>query len=231
MNAKFERLEKEVADGQEETAHLIVRKIQQKEPEPTFRRKGNERQFAFNQSVVDAIKSAASMLDKLKPEQPQAASVLKNAREQLQEGVHAIAAQQKLIRLADSSDCGWGAVEEYLKEEIATDEKDAKKWSDAEKRTMEQRRRLKRTVSERESPPQPVSQGFAGPFPVVGTGPACGMPPPPVFGPPPHPQPPMFMKPTGPPGPPTRVPGPCFHCLQMGHLRAQCPARFRGGRP
>ena len=76
-----------------------------------------------------------------------------------------------------------------------------------------------------------MSQGFAGPFPVVGTGPACGMPPPPVFGPPPHPQPPMFMKPTGPPGPPTRVPGPCFHCLQMGHLRAQCPARFRGGRP
>ena len=146
MNAKFEHLKKEVADNQEETAHLIVRKIQ-KEPESTFRRKGNERQFAFSQSVNNAIKLAALMLDKLKPEQPQAASILKKAREQLQKGVDVIVTQQKLIRLADTSDCGWGAVEEYLKEEIATDEKGAKKWSDAEKWTMKQRWPLKRTGS------------------------------------------------------------------------------------
>jgi len=36
----------------------------------------------------------------------------------------AIAFQQKLIRLADSSECGWGVVDEYLKEDI---HKEAKK--------------------------------------------------------------------------------------------------------
>jgi len=36
MSTKFQRLEKEVAAGQEETAQLIVHKMR-KEPEPTFR--------------------------------------------------------------------------------------------------------------------------------------------------------------------------------------------------
>jgi len=47
MSTKFQRLEKEVAAGQEETVQLIVHKMR-KEPEPTFRQKGNERQFSFN---------------------------------------------------------------------------------------------------------------------------------------------------------------------------------------
>jgi len=91
MSTKFQRLEKEVAAGQEETVQLIVHKMR-KEPEPTFRQKGNEQQFSFNRSVDDTIKTASGMLDKLKPDQPQAAAVLKTARDQLQEGANAIAA-------------------------------------------------------------------------------------------------------------------------------------------
>jgi len=56
----------------------------------------------------------------LKPDQPQVAAVLKTAKEQLQEGMDAIAFQHKLIRLADSSECGWGAVDEYLKTSTRT---------------------------------------------------------------------------------------------------------------
>jgi len=43
-----------------------------------------------------------------------------------------------LVQLADSSECGWGAVDEYLKEGIHTDEKEAKKWSESEKRVLEE---------------------------------------------------------------------------------------------
>jgi len=75
-----------VAAGQEETAHLIVQRMQRREPDPTFRQKGNERQFSlefsFNRSVDNTIKSAATMLEKLKPDQPQAAAVLKTAKKQ-----------------------------------------------------------------------------------------------------------------------------------------------------
>ena len=139
----------------------------------------------------------------------------------------AIAFQLKLIRLADSLECDWGAVNEYLKEDIHMDKKEAKKWSESEKRVLEKRPRLKRTFSERE--PRATDHGFPG------AGPGFSMPPPPppsppAFGPPPYPQPPMSMKPAGPVGPPPRAPGPCFNCLQMGYLRAQCP-RLGGRRP
>ena len=40
-----------------------------------------------------------------------------------------------------------------------------------------------------------------------------------VLAPPP---PPSHSCLSGPRGPPSRIPGPCFNCLQMGHLKAQC---------
>jgi len=100
---KFQRMEKDVAVRQEETAQLIVSRIQRKAPEPTFCQKGNEWKFSFNRSVDSTIKDAAAVLDKLKL---QAATILKTVKGQLQEGVDAIVMQQKLIHLADSSECG-----------------------------------------------------------------------------------------------------------------------------
>ena len=149
LSVKLDRLEKEVAAGQEETAQLVVKRIKRDSTQPQFQRKGNEKQFTFNAEVNDSIQAAVGLLDKLKPEQSQAAAILKSAKEQLQEGSKAIAEWQKLIRFADRSEYGWGAVEE----DLASNEKDAKKWADAEK-YVEQKRCQKRTQSDRDVRPQ-----------------------------------------------------------------------------
>ena len=174
LTAKLDRLEKDVAAGQEETAQLVVKRIKREPAQPQFKRKGNEKQFTFNAQISDSVQTAVGLLDKLKPEQPQAAVILKMAKEQLEEGMQAITDRQKLIRFADRSQYGWGAVEEYLQEDIAKDEKEAKKWADAEK-SMEAKMRRKRTLDDRgysDGDPQ-----HTRPMP----------PPPPVCAPPPPP--------------------------------------------
>jgi len=103
--AKIYRLESNVVSNQEETARetarLVVKRIRKVPPPPQFKHKGNEKQYSFNAQVSDSVQAAAELLDKLKPEQQQAASILKSAREQLEEGMSAIAERQELIHFAD----------------------------------------------------------------------------------------------------------------------------------
>jgi len=61
-------------------------------PPPQFKHKGNEKQCTFNVQVSGSVHAAVvELLDKLKPQQQQAATMLKSAREQLEEGMSAIA--------------------------------------------------------------------------------------------------------------------------------------------
>ena len=83
-----------------------------------FKRKGNEQQFLFNQKISLKTASAVNSLKRNKIEQ---------AWEKLQEGMHLITKRQKLIKLADKSEHGWATVNEYLDDELASDEEDARK--------------------------------------------------------------------------------------------------------
>ena len=58
---------------------------------------------------------------------------LDNATKELKEGVDAILVRQKLIRLADRSEFGWDAVNEYETDELASNEDDTKRLEKAEK--------------------------------------------------------------------------------------------------
>jgi len=58
-------------------------------------------------------------------------------------------ATTELIRFAYQSPYGWGVVGEYLQEDIAKDEKEAKKWADPEK-SIEAKMRQKRMLDDRE---------------------------------------------------------------------------------
>ena len=138
----------------------------------------------------------------------------------MQQGTKAISERQKLIRLADRSEYGWQLVEAYQRDELADNEKDAKKIEEAEKAVELKNRRKRKQASEKDKmefqPPTsfrpPQYMGSFG-FP----------PPPPPFIPPPISQAVPFPRPVG---PAAKVPGPCFHCLQMGHLKAQCPNKI-----
>ena len=46
----------------------------------------------------------------------------------------------KLIRFADKSEGGWGAVDEYLSDEVASDSDDEKKMRAANERAIRKRR-------------------------------------------------------------------------------------------
>ena len=52
--AQLDRLEQDIATGQEETLQLVAKKMK-RDPDVQFRRKGNEKQFTFNEAVNDSI--------------------------------------------------------------------------------------------------------------------------------------------------------------------------------
>ena len=87
------------------SAQRMVRKIR-RDRGYEFKRKGNEKQFLFNDELKDRIEAPSTHLAKLKPASELETAALKAATEELQEGAKAIHMWQKLIRIADRSDLG-----------------------------------------------------------------------------------------------------------------------------
>ena len=77
--------------------------------------------------------SASASLAKVTPANPKDKEALDNAAKELKESVDAVTLRQKLIRLADCSEFGWEAVNEYERDELAANEDDAKRLEKAEK--------------------------------------------------------------------------------------------------
>ena len=103
--AKLDRLEKDITTGQEETLQLVAKKMKH-DPGFHFCRKGNKKQFTFNEAVNDSTQSATTMVEKIKPTTVQETVDLKSAEEQLQLGPKAIVKHQKLVHLANRSKYG-----------------------------------------------------------------------------------------------------------------------------
>ena len=156
------------------------------------------------------------MLEKVKPTTVQETAALKSVKEQLKLGTKAIIERQKLIRLADRSEYGWQLVEAYQQDELADSKKDAKWIEEAEKAVeLKNCHKHKQGIDKEKMDPQQPS----GLWPLQFLG-SYGFPPPVLFMSPLFKQPVPFPRPAG---PTVRVPGPCFQCLHMGHLKAHCP--------
>ena len=127
----------------------------------------------------------------------------------------AILVRQKLIRLADRSEFGWDAVNEYETDELASNEDDAKRLEKAEEAAEQKALKRKKAAYSRGA--RDRGRRFNGP-------PMGQLPPPPSSSPGSSVQPLAggMMQPRG-ASFQYRVPGPCFNCLEMGHLKANCP--------
>ena len=138
--------------------------------------------------------------------------------EELQEGSKALVFRQKLIRLADRSEFGWDAVKEYETDELAENEDDAKQLEKAEKSAEQKALKRKKSAqlkygkgrgqraqgygASAHSQQVPANMGVQTQLPQG------------VF---------QFRGSTGSSGQRPRVPGLCWYCSEMGHIKANCP--------
>ena len=213
MSEKLEKLEKDVHVGQDTAAECVVKKLK-RDRGLEFKKKGHERQFLFNNEVKDKMDNATVAMQKVDPSTKTNREALDEAKKELEEGIQLIAQRQKLIRLADRSEYGWDAVNEYEKDELAEDDDDVKRLEKAEKAAEQKAFKKRRAVargggrgrSRRPNAP-PVAQHIS---PL-----SIGAVLPPVMA--------QGLQPRGVAYRLPKIPGPCFHCLKMGHLKANCP--------
>ena len=214
MSDKLEQLERDVHAGQDVAAERVVKKLK-RDRGLEFKKKGHEKQFLFNDEIKDRMESAASSVAKVNSSSAQDRAALEEAKKKLEEGIQAISQRQKLIRLADRSEFGWDAVNEYEKDELAEDDDDAKRLEKAEKAAEQKAFKKRRAASRggsrgrsKRANALPPMQQFPPPPPAGAMQPSSSL---------------GFTQPRGTNYRPAKIPGPCFHCLKMGHLKANCP--------
>ena len=100
LDAKF--VQYQVKKGQE--AAKALKRVRREKPY-TYRRKRNEEQAVFNEKVEDTLVAAQTDI-----EDAQASAALDKAKKSLEEGVRLLAEWQKLTKVADRSEHGWGAL-------------------------------------------------------------------------------------------------------------------------
>ena len=213
MDDKLKKLERDLEasrDDHEDAAERALKRARKDRP-LVFNKKGHEEQFNFNLQVQDNLTAATRRLDKLQASDKDK-QIIDKAKEELEEGAAALADRQKMIRLADTSENGWGAVAEYKGYDFADSQEDNTRMGSCDRSAGVKKRRMasaQRGSKKRfRQPHQSWGQNFM--YPQM-------LPPAPNNYPQPHftPQP-APIRPRG-------MPGPCFQCGEMGHLRASCP--------
>ena len=131
------------------TAERVVTKLK-RDRGYEFKKKGHEKQYLFNDDIKDKLDSAAAMVAKVTSTNVKDKKALDNTTKELREGVDTILVRQKLIRLANRSEFGWDAVNEYETDELASSEDDAKRLEKAEKAAEQKALKRKKAAYSRE---------------------------------------------------------------------------------
>ena len=95
MKQRLDQLEKDVSAKNEETTERVVKRLKRAQTHE-FKRKGNEKQFEFNEEVKDRMETASAHIAKL-PKETQEIPGLKSAAEELKEGIQALHTRQTLF--------------------------------------------------------------------------------------------------------------------------------------
>ena len=89
-----------------------------------FPYKSNQMQFDFNESICDKVDTIVKLIKN--GSQKRAPKLAKSIKENIEK-------RNKLLKIADKSTAGWGAVEEYLSDDLASDSEDDCKIKAAER--------------------------------------------------------------------------------------------------
>ena len=137
MQAELRRNKDEVADS-------VARRVKRSLP-LEFRMKGNEKQYKFNERLVEKLEEAATELQSV-GDVPDGAEgvnvprgVLEKAKESIKQGTVLVQERQKCMRMADRSEYGWHVVQEYQSDELAANSEDEKRISKASRGVRERK--------------------------------------------------------------------------------------------
>ena len=185
-----------------EATVLEVEKL--KSRKTSFRFKGNEEQVTFNNTTLEFLDQSIRLIS-------QGSSI--SAKVILEKATAEVKQRNKLIKLADKSEAGWGAVDEYLADDLAEDSDDDKKIRAAQARALVAKKKKTSAKSGKKpyarripvaSPPNPMAS-FATPS----------------FGHQPNHSFRGYNSNRGRSGP--RATDYCFACQKQGHWRQSCP--------
>ena len=210
VDSKLSDMRREMRDEREAADERLVKKIRL-DSRPTFRKRGHEKQFMFNEQVREKFESVDSALQQTPP-------AIEKARAAIQEGEKLIDARQKHIKIADRSEHGWATVAEYEEDELADNSDDEKRLFRAEARAGRKRQKSVKEAKKKGGSKKP----FRAPHVPVG-------------GEPVHSGAATMLHNTnlltqlfGPkhnvnPHSNTSQLGPCWLCGKTGHFRKFCP--------
>ena len=174
-----------------------------------YKRKSNQDQAAFDAKVDEAVAESEHQIEEAGPS---TAPALEHAKEALKKGRQFISDRQKLVKIADRAEHGWGVVQEYTADELAEDSGDEKRLEKAERAAeLKAAKRRKKKASSAQSSrshslsvPVAAARELAPPYHIPSPGTR------------------RFTSMTA-PTPVRRAVGPCYACGEMGHMRISCP--------
>lgn len=188
--------------GQSVNVSSEVKKLKT-ETETKWKREGNKIQYNFNAELSDTLKQASWALSNKKPEY---------VLEILEDGIESIKKRNKLIRIADTSDCGWETVKQYQSNPVASDSEDESRIAKAESKALK-RKKNKQAESSKNS-------RFGKPNPYAGNVPNYVQPTRSLFGSRSTQQ--QSFRPYRGEAFQPKV-GACFACGEFSHYRRDCP--------
>ena len=212
VDSKLSDMRREMRDEREAADERLVKKIRL-DSRPTFRKRGHEQQFLFNEQIRERFESVDAALKQTPP-------AIEKARAAVQEGEKLIDARQKNIKIADRSEHGWATVAEYEEDELADNSDDEKRLFRAEARAGRKKQKSVREAKKKGSSKKPFKAPWSNTFPSGGVPALSGA---------------AMLHNTGlltqPYGPKQNVSshinvsqlGPCWLCGKMGHFRKSCP--------
>ena len=127
LDRKLADFKADVQQAQDEAATKAVNRVRNDKPYH-YKKKALEEQACFNAQVEESVQDAHDAFAAIED-----SPAIQRAREALEKGARLLADRQKLIKIVDRSDNGWGVVAEYTADELAEDSDDEKRIEKAEK--------------------------------------------------------------------------------------------------